>query len=120
VHRLYVFFDLIIVLIFVVIGRSVHDHGVNFFGLLSTAWPFVSGLALGWIIVTKRRHSGIRLRDGASICLVTVALGMLLRVVAGQGTALAFILVAVGFLGALMLLWRIAVGRSRRSLRSPS
>ena len=32
---------------------------------------------------------------------------MILRVVAGQGTALAFILVAFGFLGATMVGWRL-------------
>jgi hypothetical protein len=118
VHRLYVFFDVIIVLLFVGIGRSVHDHGVNLAGLLSTAWPFVSGLAVGWLIVIKQQHSGVSLFDGVTICLVTVLLGMILRVVAGQGTAFAFVLVALGFLGALMLAWRIVVGKLWRSQKA--
>lgn len=118
VRRLYVIFDLIIVLVFVGIGRSVHDHGVNIAGMLSTAWPFVVGLAIGWFIVIKQHHSGVGLMDGVTICLVTVLFGMLLRVVAGQGTAFAFILVALGFLGALMLGWRIVAGTLRRPQRA--
>jgi FtsH-binding integral membrane protein len=38
--------------------------------------------------------------------LGTVALGMVLRVVAGQGTAVAFIVVALVFLGLFLLGWR--------------
>jgi hypothetical protein len=36
-----------------------------------------------------------------------VALGMLLRVVGGQGTAVAFIIVALAFLGLFLLGWRL-------------
>ena len=45
---------------------------------------------------------------------------MALRVVAGQGTAFAFVLVAFGFLGATMIGWRllgIALGRARAADR---
>jgi hypothetical protein len=120
VRRAYVFFDLIIVLVFVGIGRSVHDHGVNLVGMMSTAWPFVVGLAMGWFIVVKRGHSGRSVGDGVTVCLVTVALGMVLRIIAGQGTAFAFVLVALGFLGALMLAWRIVVRNVERMHTSKS
>jgi hypothetical protein len=40
---------------------------------------------------------------------VTVVVGMILRVMSGQGTAVAFIVVALGFLGATMVGWRIVV-----------
>jgi hypothetical protein len=36
-----------------------------------------------------------------------VAVGMLLRVVAGQGTAVSFIIVALCFLGLFLLGWRL-------------
>ena len=39
--------------------------------------------------------------------LGAVALGMVLRVVSGQGTAFAFILVALAFLGLFLLGWRL-------------
>ena len=44
----------------------------------------------------------------------TVVVGMSLRVIAGQGTAVAFVGVALGFLGAIMLGWRLL----KRLLRS--
>jgi hypothetical protein len=52
---------------------------------------------------------------GVGAWLGTVALGMVLRVVAGQGTAVAFVLVALGFLGLFLLGWRlVALGILRR------
>lgn len=106
--------DLVSVLVFVAIGRSVHDHGVHASGLVSTAWPFVVGLVTGWIALTGRRRSGATLRGGAVVWLCTVVVGMLLRVIAGQGTTLAFILVAFAFLGLFMFGWRILFKRVRR------
>ena len=44
---------------------------------------------------------------GLGVWLGTVAIGMALRVVAGQGTAFAFILVALAFLGLFQLGWRV-------------
>ena len=44
---------------------------------------------------------------GIGAWLGTVAVGMLLRVVAGQGTAPAFIAVALCFLGLFLLGWRV-------------
>jgi hypothetical protein len=41
------------------------------------------------------------------VWLATVAVGMTLRVLAGQGTAFAFILVALAFLGLFQLGWRL-------------
>jgi Protein of unknown function (DUF3054) len=95
----------------------VHDHGVNFAGLASTAWPFASGLAVGWIAVTVLRNPGSSLGMGALVSISTVAIGMVLRVVSGQGTAVAFVFVALGFLGLTMLGWRLASANFRR-LRS--
>jgi hypothetical protein len=112
--------DLVCVLVFVAIGRSVHDHGVNVDGITSTAWPFLSGLAVGWGAVAARRLPGPSLYSGAVVCISTVAVGMMLRVVSGQGTTFAFVLVALGFLGLTMLGWRlVAAGLARVRSRSP-
>ena len=99
------------------IGRSVHDHGLHVAGLLSTAWPFLSGLAVGWVAVTVLRRPGLSMSTGGLVCVSTVAIGMVLRVASGQGTAVAFVIVALGFLGLTMLGWRLAA-ESFRHLRS--
>ena len=41
---------------------------------------------------------------------------MVLRVVAGQGTAVAFIVVALAFLGLFLLGWRLAVRLALRAV----
>ncbi len=109
--------DVAVVLMFVGIGRHVHDHGVNLAGMASTSWPFLVGLAVGWSIVAPRR-APTALVTGAVAWLSCVVVGMALRVVSGQGIAVAFVIVALGFLGALMLGWRGVVALSRRGPRS--
>jgi hypothetical protein len=101
--RLTVALDLAAVLLFVGIGRHVHAHGLTLAGLASTAWPFLSGLAIGWLVLAARGQRGASFGGGLPVWLSTVAIGMALRVVSGQGTAFAFVLVALGFLGATML-----------------
>ena len=110
--------DLVAVVLFVGIGRHVHAHGLTLAGLASTAWPFVSGLAAGWVALVLGGRTATSLAGGSVVWLSTVVIGMVLRVVSGQGTAVAFILVALAFLGATLLGWRAALGEFRR--RRPS
>ena len=107
VRRVWITIDVAIVVLFVGVGRSVHDHGVNVMGMASTTWPFAVGLAIGWLVPVAHRRSGASVIDGLRVCLVAVPVGMILRVVSGQGIAAAFVLVAFGFLGATMLGWRM-------------
>ena len=110
-------FDFIAVLVFVAIGRSVHDHGLEATGMTSTTWPFAVGLGVGWWLIHSRRRSGRSLVDGVVVCFVTVALGMALRVVSGQGTQFTFVVVALCFLGLFMLAWRaLLIWRHRRAV----
>jgi hypothetical protein len=108
--------DLVVVLVFVGIGRSTHDHGAALAGMASTSWPFLCGLGAGWLTLKALGRNGLPVRDGVVIVVTTVAVGMVLRVVSGQGTAFAFILVALAFLGAAMLGWRLAWRGLRRRL----
>lgn len=105
--RISVLVDVCCVLIFVVIGRASHTHGETIAGIALTSWPFLCGLGAGWAASRAwRRPLAIR-PSGIAVWLCTVALGMLLRVLAGQGTAIAFIVVALAFLGLFLLGWRL-------------
>jgi hypothetical protein len=79
--------DLLAVLIFVGIGRAVHAHGDTFPGLVSTAWPFVAGLAVGWLALSVLRRPPRAVSSGALVCIVTVAVGMTLRGCLRRGRA---------------------------------
>jgi hypothetical protein len=52
---------------------------------------------------------------GVIVWVCTVAVGMVLRVVSGQGTAVAFVVVALVFLGLFLLGWRAAAQLTARS-----
>lgn len=106
-------FDVAAVLVFVVIGRAAHSKGETLAGIASTAWPFLVALGGGWLASRAWRRPSALVRTGFVAVVVCVAGGMLLRLLAGQGTAPAFVLVALGFLGATMEGWRLAYLLSR-------
>jgi Protein of unknown function (DUF3054) len=95
------------VLAFVIIGRASHAKGESLAGITSTAWPFLTGLAAGWVAARAWRRPLDLAPAGLGAWLGTVAIGMILRVVSGQGTAFAFICVALAFLALFLLGWRL-------------
>ncbi|MDR6198299.1 hypothetical protein QE374_000208 [Microbacterium sp. SORGH_AS428] len=113
--------DVLLVIVFCGIGRASHDES-PLQGLLLTAWPFLTALAVGWGISLAWHRPFAVLRTGVPVWVVTVAGGMLLRMLAGQGTAPAFIMVAAVTLGLLLVGWRavasVVLRRSSRSARA--
>jgi hypothetical protein len=96
------------VLAFVIIGRHTHHDGDSLAGIWHTAWPFLAGLALG-LIVTRAWRRPLRLAPaGLGAWLGAAVAGMGIRVLAGQGTAAAFIAVTLAFLALFLLGWRVA------------
>lgn len=110
--------DACCVLLFVLIGRASHSKGETVAGVASTSWPFIAGLAAGWLAARAWRRPAAILPSGTGAWLGTVAVGMLLRVLAGQGTAVTFVLVALAFLGLFLLGWRLAARWAVRLLPS--
>ena len=103
--------DVACVLVFVIIGRASHGEGLA--DVASTAWPFLAGLAGGWLATAglagrQAWRQPFRLWPaGVGAWLGAVVLGMAFRVVSGQGTAPAFVGVALVFLGLFLLGWRV-------------
>ncbi|MDQ4214024.1 DUF3054 domain-containing protein [Microbacterium capsulatum] len=109
--------DAVLVVVFAAIGRASHEHSVDVLGVLETAWPFLAGLAVGWTVLRAWRAPTAILRTGLPLVVITVAVGMILRVVTGAGTAFAFIIVATVTLLVFLLGWRgiaVLIARSRR------
>jgi Protein of unknown function (DUF3054) len=116
VKRAALLLDIACVLAFVVIGRANHAEAASVTGLARTAWPFLAGLAIGLAGTRAWRRPAAIIPAGLGAWLGTVGFGMILRVTSGQGTAAAFVLVALVFLGLFMLGWRavaIATGLVR-------
>ena len=108
--------DCCCVLLFVIIGRASHTKGESLGGIASTAWPFLAGLAGGWLAARAWRRPFGPFPAGVGAWLGSAALGMVLRVVSGQGTAVAFVAVALAFLGLFLLGWRLVAGLTGRWL----
>lgn len=103
------------VVAFVLLGRSSHTEGETLAGVARTAWPFLVGLALGWVVVGAWRRPAALIPTGVAIWPVCVTVAMVLRAVSGQGVAGAFIGVAVAFVGLGLLGWRAAVGATQHT-----
>lgn len=104
-----VLLDVCAVLAFVAIGRHTHHDGDTLAGVAYTAGPFLGGLAIGLLAVRAWRRPLALVPTGLGAWLGAAAVGMVIRVLAGQGTAAAFIVVALAFLGLFILGWRIVV-----------
>ncbi|RKQ94926.1 hypothetical protein U746_0683 [Mycolicibacterium mucogenicum 261Sha1.1M5] len=110
--------DAILIVVFAAIGRESHAREATLLGPLETAWPFLAGLAISWLLTLAWRRPAAILRTGLPVWIGTVALGMLFRALTDQGTALPFVIVATLTVGAFLLGWRLIAllmsrGRSR-------
>ncbi len=106
--------DIVLVLVFVAFGRLSHDEGITLSGTLGTAWPFLVGLALGWLVTRAWRAPLGIVRPGVLLWASAVVVGMLLRVVSSQGIALPFVIVATLTLGLFLVGWRALAAGFRR------
>jgi Protein of unknown function (DUF3054) len=105
--------DVACVLVFCALGRRSHDEGLNVAGSATTAWPFLSGTALGWLATRAWRRPTAVYPTGVVVWLCTVAVGMLLRKATSAGVAASFIVVASSVTALLLLGWR-ALAKPRR------
>jgi hypothetical protein len=98
--------DVACVLLFCAVGRRSHDEGVNVAGIATTAWPFLSGTALGWLASRAWRRPTAVAPTGVVVWLCTMAVGMLLREATSAGVAASFVVVASSVTALLLLGWR--------------
>ncbi len=110
--------DACCVLAFVAIGRHAHHDGDSLAGIWHTAWPFLAGLAVGLVVTRYWRRPLAIAPAGLGALVGAAGAGMVIRVLAGQGTAAAFIAVAFAFLALFLLGWRFVAMTSNRLWRS--
>jgi peptidoglycan/LPS O-acetylase OafA/YrhL len=109
--------DVASVLVFCALGRRSHDEGLNVAGIATTAWPFLSGTAVGWLASQAWRRPTTVYPTGVVVWLCTVVVGMLLRKVTSTGVAASFIVVASTVTALLLLGWRAIAQFRRRGAR---
>ncbi|GAB49023.1 DUF3054 domain-containing protein [Mobilicoccus pelagius] len=110
--------DLVLVVVFAALGRAA--HGEAWTGALSTAWPFLFGCGLGWAIWWGlRRVAPLTVPAGVVVWLTTIAGGMAVRAVLGQGTHWSFVVVSLLATAIFLLGWRaIAAMRAKKAART--
>lgn len=107
--------DLVLILVFAVIGRASHGEALSVGGVLLTAWPFLLAGLIGSVLACAVLRLGW-LRQGLLVWAITVVVGMLLRGITGGGLAMGFLIVAtivlaVFLIGWRMIAWRITLAR---------
>jgi hypothetical protein len=106
--------DVAVIIVFVLVGRRSHHEDAGIAGFLRVWWPFAVGLAIGWL-ATGSWRAPLAWSRAVVTWLVTVGAGMALRIVVqDRELKVAFVIVALLFVGAGMLGWR-AVVRWRRT-----
>lgn len=100
--------DVALVVVFAVLGaRTHHDGSLGPGAVADVAWPFLVGLLVGHLALVMARRAPAAVLSGVVVWLTTLVVGMVLRRVTGDGTALAFVVVATGFTLATLVGWRL-------------
>jgi hypothetical protein len=99
--------DAVCVLAFCAVGRRNHAEGLTVAGVLETAWPFLSGTAVGWLAARAWQRPTSLAPTGLIVWLSTVVIGMALRKATSAGTAVSFVVVASLSTAILLLGWRL-------------
>lgn len=104
--------DLLCVLAFALGGKSSHEPGETDLVVLVIAWPYALAAVLAHLgLLARGRRPARLLPEGVVVLAVTYLLGMVVRVLAGRGIAVGFLVVAAVFLTVTMLGWRWVAAR---------
>ncbi|MDT5186730.1 MAG: hypothetical protein QOJ20_3360 [Mycobacterium sp.] len=102
------FADVVCVIVFCTIGRRSHAEGLTVAGIAQTAWPFLAGTGVGWLLIGGWRRPFTVIPTGVVVWVCTVAAGMVLRKVTSAGVSTSFVVVASLSTAVLLLGWRAA------------
>jgi hypothetical protein len=106
--------DIVCVIVFATIGRRSHAEGLTVAGIAQTAWPFLAGTAVGWLLIGGWRRPFTVIPTGVTVWVCTVVVGMLLRKATAAGVSTSFVVVASVATAVLLLGWRGAAAFFRR------
>jgi hypothetical protein len=107
--------DIILVIVFAAVGRASHDEAGPVAGSLQTAWPFLAGTVVGWLVVRLlRKEWPVDVGPGITVWFATLLIGMVLRRLTGAGTATTFVVVAALVLAVLIVGWRVLASYAAR------
>jgi len=106
--------DIVCVIVFCTIGRRSHAEGLTVAGIAQTAWPFLAGTGVGWLLIRGGRQPFTVIPTGVVVWVCTVVVGMLLRKATSAGVQASFVVVASIVTAVLLLGWRVVAALFRR------
>ena len=109
--------DVVAVLALATGGRAAHSADSPVTAVVTIAWPFLVGLAVGWVLLRAWRHPFAPWPTGLVLWVSTWVVGMALRWATGEGLATAFLVVSAAFLLATLVGWRLVALLVRRVRR---
>lgn len=104
--------DVVLIVVFALIGRSSHGEGNTALGIWTTVYPFLAGWAIGYVTSGAWARPLRFWPTGVVVWILTVFVGMAIRVATGQGDVdgnplpISFVIVATIVLGVFLLGWR--------------
>ena len=108
------FADAVCVIVFCTIGLRSHAEGLTVAGIAQTAWPFLAGTGVGWLLIGGWRRPFTVIPVGVVVWVCTVVVGMVLRKETSAGVSASFVVVASVSTAVLLLGWRAAAALFRR------
>ena len=100
------FADTVAVIVFCTIGRRSHAEGLTVAGIAQTAWPFLAGTGVGWLLIGGWRRPFTVIPTGVVVWVWAVVVGLLLRKVTSAGVTTSFVAVASLSTAVLLQGWR--------------
>lgn len=109
--------DVVLILLFALLGHRSHYDALSPAGIAGTALPFLTAYLAATAALRPWRSPSALLRIAVPLWIGTSAGGLILRVLAGQGAALSFQIVAVSVLGLFLIAPRVVAALVRRRRR---
>ncbi|GGL11787.1 hypothetical protein JOE58_000099 [Curtobacterium luteum] len=113
--------DVVLVVLFALIGRSSHGEANTAGALWTTAYPFLAGWAIGYVSSGAWGRPLRTWPTGVVVWVLTVFVGLAIRVATGQGDVdgnplpISFVIVATIVLGVFLVGWRAVVRLVQRT-----
>jgi hypothetical protein len=107
--------DVVLIVVFALIGRLSHGEGLTPVTLWITAYPFLAGWAIAYVTSGAWARPLALWPTGVLAWILTVFVGMMLRVATGQGVVdgnplpISFVIVATIVLGLFLVGWRAII-----------
>ena len=99
--------DVVLIVVFSTFGRGAHSEGLGAAQVWGTAWPFLVGLVVGWLILLVARRAPGTVGSGVAVWISSLVVGMVIRGIGdGRVPHWSFIIVAAVVTAVFLIGWR--------------